>query len=156
TLDDLDDQRTLLAVPHVDARPGILGQSRAPSIQPQEWTHGMASATRVFRRWYLEVADQRVRRHRQHVTLATALEFPAKTRRTAHLVVSGYPAVWQPFPALVEHLLGELVAGAKRHSFGHPGRLAAGAVFRPFLGKVQTFINERVSLLRDISHEDAN
>ena len=86
----------------------------------------MLPATRVFRRWYVEVADQRVRRHGQQVTLATVVQFPAKTRGTAHLVVSGYPTVWQSFPALVEHLQSELVAGAELDFLGYARRLATG------------------------------
>src|SRR5271165_7337353 len=156
TLHDLDHQRTFLAVPHVDPGPGVLRQSRAPSIQSQEWAHGMSPTTHVFRGWHVKVTDQGVRRHRQQETLATALQFPAKTRGTAHLIVSGYPAVWQSFPALVKHLQGELVTGAELDFLGHPRRFATGAVFRPFLVKVQTCIYERMSLPRDISHEDAD
>ena len=155
-LHDLDHQRAFLAVANLDPGPGVLGQRHAPSIQPQERAHGMAAAARVFRGRRVQVADRRVRRHCQQVTFGSRLQFPAKLRRTAHLVVAGDPAVRQVIPALVEHLQGESVAGAELDLLGHARFLAAGAVLRPILGKVRTCIDQCMFLPRHVSHEDAD
>ena len=66
---DLDDQRPLLAVPHVDPGPGGLGQGRQPAIQSQERAHGMTPAPRVFRRRHVQVSDQQIRGDPEQVTL---------------------------------------------------------------------------------------
>jgi hypothetical protein len=66
-----------------------------------------------------------------------------------------FPCKSTPHDQGVEHLKGELVAGAELHFLGHTRRFATGTDFRPVRGEIKTCINQRMFFSRDICHEDA-
>ena len=64
---DLDFQRSLLAIAHVELGPRRLGQRPAPAIDALPRRLRMAAAARVLGRRILGIAEQRVRRNRQQL-----------------------------------------------------------------------------------------
>src|SRR5512144_2542276 len=151
-LQRLDHQRTLLAVAHLDRGPGAVREPRATAIQPRERALGTAATPGVFRRRFVEVAGQRVRRDRQQVALAAPPQIPAETRRPAHLVVPRHPSVRQERALLVEHLQRQPMASAELDLPGHPRSLAARAVRRPLVREIKACIDDRMFLPRDVPH----
>src|SRR5512135_2942838 len=145
-------ERPLRAVPDLDRRPGGLRQRGAPAVHPQERVLRMRSSPRVLRWWRVEVADQGVRGDRQQVPFAPTPQFQAEIRGTSHLIVACHPGVRQHRAVFLQHLQGQLVAGAERDPPGDPGRLAPPPVLGPLLGEIKTRINESMFFARYISH----
>src|SRR5271165_3383055 len=73
----------------------------------------------------------------------------------AHLVVAGNPAMWQRLAIPRQHLERQLVPGLKRDGLGHSGLLPTRPVLGPLLGKIKTYINNRMFCSSNVTHVDA-
>ena len=114
----------------------------------------MATATRV-RRWIdLQIADESVARNSQQVSFLKSIQTPAKPVRTPHFVVACNPRVRQYLAVCFEHLQTQLMTRSIPCSFWDTGFFAPPSVGRPFFGKIQSRVNQRVFLTRDVSHID--
>jgi len=155
-LDGLRYQRAFRAVAHVDRRPGVLRQRRAPPIHADIGNLGATPATTVLRRRCVQIADQRVRRHGEQIPFSQRPQIPAKSRATPHFVISGNPAVGQDFPVLGKHLQGQRVPRAKADRGGNATLLPPLLVLRPLLVQVQPRVYQRVLLPRNIPQVQAH
>src|SRR5271166_4401952 len=96
-----------------------------------------------------------VRGDRKQIALAQSTQLQAKTAGPAHLVVAGNPAMWQRLAIPRQHLERQLVPGLKRDGLGHSGLLPTRPVLGPLLGKIKTYINNRMFCSSNVTHVDA-
>ena len=129
TLYRFDYQWSFLPVPHIDLGPRVLGKHRAPVIYSHEGSLGMSTPPRIFRRWHVDVTDQRVRRDRKQVTFALGTQIQPKTAGAPHLIVARDPGMRQYIAKLRQHLQRQLMASLKLDCLGYPGCCATRLSF---------------------------
>ena len=154
--DDLDRERPLRAVAHLDRPPLLLRQRGNPSVDALPRPLRPAAVTGIGRLAAVQITDQRVRRNGQQITLAPAVQTPAKRVRTPHLVVPSDPTVRQRVAVFIEHLETRLMSRAIAHVLRHAGLFAPLFVFRPLLGHVQPHVDQGMFFRRDVTHVDGH
>jgi hypothetical protein len=150
--DEIDPQRPLGAGAHVDGRPGILRQRGVPRLDALPGTRGASAPSAGLQRRRLQVAQHRVARPGQQLTLAQASEPTPQPIRTPQLVIPGPPRLRQPRTAVLHHLQGPLrprtgPATVVRHT----GLVQAGLLLGPRYGQGQAPVHQGRLCARDLA-----
>ena len=136
--DDLHRQRSFGSIADFDPRPRRLRQRREPTIDTLPRTLSRPTSARGLGGFGFEVANERVARHGQQVTLLHFVQIPAKSVGATHFVVSRDPGVRQLRTTLTQHLQTQRVSRAMTLTRLGDARFAATfLVGRPLLGQIQ-------------------
>jgi hypothetical protein len=154
--DALHHHRTFLPRTDLDRLPRRFGHGSTPVIDSHEGRPWPTAATGRLWVGRLEVAHLRVRRHRQQIPLPARTQFLAKPGATAHFIIATDPGMRQELSVFVEHLQGQLVPGPEAHRLGDAGLSAPLFVLGPFLGQVETDIDQGVLAAADVGEVDAD
>ena len=153
----LDRQRPLLAVADLDRRPGALRQRRAPAIHAHERVLGMPAPSRVLRRWRVDGRGSACSRGPPAGSARRGRAIPGENPRDG-------PSRRRPPPrrAAATAPCSSSISSASswrvrnRTVSGTPAALRRGPVLRPLLGEIETHVDERMFLPRDVCHVDAD
>jgi hypothetical protein len=152
----LDDNRPLFRLSHFESSPLASGPMLDPLAHRLERSHLLLPAsTPPLRTSTFQVADQHVGRHGQQIPLSHFRQSPSETRRMAHFVVAGHASVRQQLATRSQHLKGEVLPPLMTKVIRHAALLPMLPVLGALLGQIESLINQRVFLPRDIRHVNA-
>src|SRR4030043_18679 len=152
TTNNLDNKRAFFTIPNINLRPCFILQCIKPPINPLKRLFGRLASASIGRRFALEVTNIGVTWNRQKILFIQSPQIPSKTTRTAHFIISGYPAMRQ-IPAIVfKHIQSQFFTGLIANMFRHAAFLSPGLIICPLFRKIQSLIYQTMFFTRGVAH----
>ncbi len=153
---NLHSQRTFFTIPNINFRPIGITQRRLPFINSLKRLFGLRASTTVSRRFAFKVANVAIGWNGQKVLFAQTPQIPAKTARTAHFIISGYPFMRKIFAVVFKHIQRQFMTSLIANMFRNAAFLSANFIFDPIFRNVQTLICQSMLFARSVTHVNTN
>ncbi len=151
----LDHQRSLFSVAHVDPRPSLGRQAIPNRFQLGE---GTWLRLRSPLRQLVAVEDSHgdVVRHGQQILFSQIVQILAEMGHFSEFVIGGDPPVRQTRPSCLNHLQRQFVPGVVTVGLGHAGIPTPRGIFRPFRRQVQTKVAQGMLAPRYVCQKNSD